>query len=541
MQANDAATHESPGVPVELRDLTLVAGDRVLLDRAAARFEPGKVTLIIGPSGAGKSLLLRAIAGLLDRSHAAIEVRGSIRFAQRETMHDARQRPVGVVFQQFALFDELSPSQNVKFAHAHQLRGHRTHENGVAPDALLDELNVPRGVRTSALSGGQQQRLAIARTLTYNPDVILYDEPTSGLDAATAAHVASLIKRTHSSHPKTAIIVTHDYESLTPIADVVYLLDAETRTLRLIEREDWPGLRDRLAPPEIIEREPPPATLRERLSRWWRRMRTEPGAFFETTGRAGEAAVALPLRILPLWKSPLWGLRYLAHYLRLVAGPSAWVYIALTGLIIGFVTTHFIFRYMPYADYTEPLIKEEVLASVGYALYRILIPILATILIAARCGAAVASDVGNKTYGRQIDAMRSFGASPQRYLLTNILYAFFVGAPVLVFVSFAVARLTSLVVFTATYPELGPMFWEQHFHANINVPGQFWYAGTGWVLLKVLCCAIGIALIAYHQGARPKPSNTAVSTAITAAILWSTLYVLVVHFVFAFIEFERTG
>ena len=95
------------------------------------------------------------------------------------------------------------------------------------PDRLLEELGVPTDVPTHALSGGQRQRLAIARTLAYDPDVVLYDEPTSGLDSATAAEVTRVIAATHAKHPCTSIVVTHDYESLSRIADAIYLIDPD--------------------------------------------------------------------------------------------------------------------------------------------------------------------------------------------------------------------------------------------------------------------------------------------------------------------------
>jgi ABC-type transporter Mla maintaining outer membrane lipid asymmetry permease subunit MlaE len=402
---------------------------------------------------------------------------------------------------------------------------------------LLEELHVPVRVRTAALSGGQRQRLAIARTLAYDPHVILYDEPTSGLDLATAARVASLIRSTHATHPKTSIVVTHDYEALAPIADRIYLLDPETRALREIAPHDWAQLNERLKPPPAMGAAGDSAADRGERG-LIRHIARRAGDLLATTTDVAVQAAALPLRLLPLWRSPLWGMRFLLHYLRLIAGPSAWVYIAISGLIIGFVATYFTFRFLPYAAYTEPLLIEDLLMSMGFALYRILVPVLATILIAARCGAAVASDVGGKAYGQQMDAMRTLGARPVRYLLTPILYSFLIGTPVLNLVGYLAASATSLVVFSATHPARGPDFWHLHFHRRLVVADQFNYHGAWWLLAKTLCCAVGIALIAYHRGARPKYSTRDVSNGITATILWSTLYVLVVHFVFAFIEFE---
>ncbi|MBI1901320.1 MAG: ABC transporter permease [Planctomycetia bacterium] len=241
---------------------------------------------------------------------------------------------------------------------------------------------------------------------------------------------------------------------------------------------------------------------------------------------------------MPLWKSPLWGLRYLAHYLRLVADPSAWLYLGLAGAIVGFVSTYFTFLHFPYARFTAPVLTDEVLKSLGFAMYRILVPVMATILIAARCGAAVASDVGGKVYGQQLDALRTFGVRPSRYVLTGICWAFLIGTPLLVGISFLVAKITSLIVFTSFEPAWGPYYWDQHFHRILREPGQAFYNGTGWLLLKVLLCAAGIAQIGYHRGASPKYSGRDVSAAITSTVLWSTLYVLAVHFALAFFEFD---
>ena len=173
-----------------------------------------------------------------------------------------------------------------------------------------------------------------------------------------------------------------------------------------------------------------------------------------------------------MWKSPWWGFRFFLHYLRSVASPSAWLYIAIAGAIIGFVSTYFTFRFLPNANYTKPLLIEDLLRSMGFALYRILVPILVTILIAARCGAAVASDVGGKRYGRQMDALRTLGVEPRRYLLTGILYAFLLGTPWLLAIGYAASALTSLVVFTATHPDRGPWFWQLYFHRELIVPGK---------------------------------------------------------------------
>jgi ABC-type multidrug transport system ATPase subunit/ABC-type transporter Mla maintaining outer membrane lipid asymmetry permease subunit MlaE len=534
MTTIETTTHISIGTTVELSGFSLSAGGKPLLENAAARFEPGKVTLIVGASGTGKTLVLKALAGLVGAADEGVRISGSAKFDGREMLHRRGGRNVGVVFQNFALFDELSAEGNVRFAAAHRKWGRG--RPAPDPNELLDELRVPRGVPTARLSGGQRQRLAIARTLAYDPDVILYDEPTSGLDVATAAEVAALIQNTHATHPKTSIIVTHDFESLAPIADKIYLLDAETRSLREIPREAWPRLRDQLKPAPAVKEEQPTGWRDKLLGGALWSAKTL-GDFFDATSRTAWAVATAPLSLLPAWNSPAWGLRYFLHYLRLVAGPSAWLYIAVAGAIIGFVTTYFTFRFLPYAHMTKPLLIEDLVHSMGFALFRILVPILASILIAARCGAAVASDVGGKVYSHQVDALRTFGVRPERYLLTGVLLAFLIGGPLLAAIGYASAALTSLVVFTATHADLGPEFWNLHFHRRLVIPGEWLYDGTWWLLAKTLVCSAGPALLAYHLAARPKLSSRDVSRGITSVILWSTLFVLAVHFAFAFWEF----
>jgi ABC-type transporter Mla maintaining outer membrane lipid asymmetry permease subunit MlaE len=231
-------------------------------------------------------------------------------------------------------------------------------------------------------------------------------------------------------------------------------------------------------------------------------------------------------------------LRYTAFYSRLVFGPTALIYMILSGVISGFVMTFFTFKFLPYSTYTEPLLIEDLLIGLGFAMYRITVPVLSCVLIAARCGAAVASDIGGRQYGNQINAMRSLGASPDSYLLTPIVWSFLIGTPLLTLVSYVAGRLTSLITFVNSYPLRGPDFWYEHFHRGLIVPGQFTYVGTQWLLAKLLCSGMGIAATAYVLGRQPKYSSADVSRCITTTILVATIYVLVVHFIFSFYEYE---
>jgi ABC-type multidrug transport system ATPase subunit/ABC-type transporter Mla maintaining outer membrane lipid asymmetry permease subunit MlaE len=518
---------------VQIRELRVSVAGRLLLDGAAADFPAGKVTLVIGASGTGKTVLMKILAGLLGPGDAPFAISGSIEVDGEETLGRRRTSgKIGILFQNFALFDEFSCAGNIEFAVSHRRRPVPA-EAGLDPKTLLAEFEIPPRTPVRALSGGQQQRLALARTLAYDPPVLIYDEPTSGLDPVNARRVAERIRRTGEAHGKTTIVVTHDYEHLAGIADAVYLLDPEKKQLVRLSAEAIADLASQLPGSKAFDE-----GLGERPRTLVERALGAAAAFADYTGAALERALLTAVHLAGWWRSPRWGLRFFLHYLRLIASFSSWVYFAAAGLVAGFVSTHFPFKFLPHRKYTEPLIADELLNGLGFVLYRVVVPVLITVLIAARCGAAVASDVGNRSWSHQIDALRSFGARPQSYLLRNILYAFLAGAPFLVAVGWLSARFTSLVVFAFVRPEKGPAFWHAHFHRDLIVPGQLLYYGTGWLLAKVLLCGLGTGSIAYHIGVRPKSSGVEVSRGITSTIIWATLFVLAVHFAFAFFEFE---
>ncbi len=528
----DDSTQTTPGDTevaagdVTISGLTVVAGERALLENTEATFPKGKITLLVGPSGVGKSVLMKIVAGLIPRSHDSLKFKGDIKINGRQ----GKRGDCGVVFQSFALFDELSPKANVQFAEAHARKKIKTR-----PAELLKSLNVPNDVRTVLLSGGQRQRLAIARTLAYNPEVILFDEPTSGLDPENSRKVGELIQNAAREHGKTSVIITHDYESLLAIADTVYLLNPIERRLQKVSEEDWPRLSEILQPMAMVAAQKSDDLAGDGFGKL---LKKKAISFFANTSRSIENMFLGLLSVIPIWKSPRWGMRYLVHFMRLVFGPTAWFYLMMAGIITGFVTTYYIFQFLPFAVYTEPLLVDDLLSATGFSLYRIFVPVLATVLIAARCGAAVTADVGSKQYSNQIDALQTFGISPRQYLLTPVMISFLIGVPLLTLIAFVTARFTSLLTFTLTHLEHGPNYWDQHFHRSLDMVNQFWYYGSGWLLSKLTCCAVGVALISYHIGLKPKFSSSDVSKSVTATILWATLYVLIVHFCFAFYEFN---
>lgn len=531
---------------IRIQDLEIQALNRRLLQQPELEFPAGKVSLLVGPSGVGKSLLLRIIAGLLPSRSGELSWQGNVAVGDRP----ATAGRAGVVFQSFALFEEFSAEENLQFAMAHG-RWRREGNPKQTPEQWMQTFDIPTRTRTSVLSGGQRQRLAIARTLANQPPVILFDEPTSGLDRATALNVVDWIHRSHDQFGRTSVIVTHDYENLLPIADHVFFFDSRKHEIVPVEPKDWDQLGKRLE--SVRETILDPLADRERVGLEKPTTTGERSAsdskslaqilasgcirFLDrTTSMFSELALAI-LFLLPTWRSVKWGFRFHRQYLGLVIGVTNWIYMGIAGLIVGWVTTHFTFRFLPFRNYTEPLIIENLLSAIGFAMFRILVPVIGTILVAAHCGAAVTADIGGKKLSGQLDAMRSFGARPRAYLQHAILWSFLVGMPLLVFFAFFVARMVSQVSFSFTHPDQGLPFWQQYFHNRLEKPGMYFYDGTGWTLIKLLVCGWVVGYFSYYFGIQEKYSSRDVSRSVTRTILWSTVGVLIVHLIFAFLEF----
>ena len=235
---SSADTH----IALSIKGLTVTLPDgRRLLNRANLDVAHGEFLLLVGASGSGKSTLLTLIGRFGERRDGECRVTGSIRVLPPPT--DTGERPrVGMVFQTLALFDELSPVDNVCFAIDHRGAGPDGKDRAAQREApraeakrRLGELGVPDRSRISDLSGGERQRVALARTMAVEPAVLLFDEPTTGLDPYRSRNVAEMIARTHRESGKTVVVVTHDFAPFLPHRPRLVLLDAEEGTLREID------------------------------------------------------------------------------------------------------------------------------------------------------------------------------------------------------------------------------------------------------------------------------------------------------------------
>jgi len=172
----------------------------------------GETVALVGPSGAGKTTVLRAIAGAVRPRAGRITLGDATLFdAERRIDRPPESRRVGYVFQEYALFPHMTVRQNVAFAGRGRV------------DELLKRFGIAHlaGARPRRLSGGERQRVGLARALASEPAVLLFDEPLSALDAHTRARVRAELFDLLRELRLPALLVTHDFEDATALADRV--------------------------------------------------------------------------------------------------------------------------------------------------------------------------------------------------------------------------------------------------------------------------------------------------------------------------------
>ena len=205
---------------VELKALRRTFGDVVALDSFNLHIEPGELISLLGPSGCGKTTALRMVAGLDQPDSGAVVVNGV-----NITALPPSKRDMGMVFQAYSLFPNMTARQNVAFGLQVRKRGKSEREKKAQELLELVDLIAQADRYPHQMSGGQQQRVALARALAIEPKVLLLDEPLSALDAKVRTQLRDEIRRVQQEVGITTIFVTHDQEEAMAISDRVGVMN----------------------------------------------------------------------------------------------------------------------------------------------------------------------------------------------------------------------------------------------------------------------------------------------------------------------------
>lgn len=210
---------------VDVTDLQKSYGSNHVLKGIDFKVANNEVVVLIGPSGSGKSTLLRCLNKLEEPTSGSIVIDGND-IADKKTNIDKARENIGMVFQHFNLFNNLTVGENIMLAPV-ELGKASKEEARAKAEELLETVGLSDkfDAKPRSLSGGQKQRVAIARALAMNPDVMLFDEPTSALDPEMVGDVLEVMKDL-AKNGMTMVVVTHEMGFAKEVADrVVFMAD----------------------------------------------------------------------------------------------------------------------------------------------------------------------------------------------------------------------------------------------------------------------------------------------------------------------------
>ena len=223
-------------------------GNYPALHGVSLEARPGEFLALLGPSGSGKTTLLRIMAGLEYPDHGRVFFEG-----EEVTGVSVRERHIGFVFQQYALFQHMTVLENVAFGLKVKRRRERPRRRDIRERAreLLElvQLGELEKRYPSQLSGGQRQRVALARALAVEPKLLLLDEPFGALDAKVRKELRRWLRELHDRMGVTSVFVTHDQEEALELADRVVVMDH--------------GVIEQIAPPQQVYDHPASAFVHD--------------------------------------------------------------------------------------------------------------------------------------------------------------------------------------------------------------------------------------------------------------------------------------
>ncbi len=219
-------------IKLHIENLNMFYEEKQTLNNVTFDVYDGEFLSILGPSGCGKTTILRILIGLLKPTSGKVFKDGV-----EITNNTPSERGMGIVFQNYALFENMTVLGNVEYALTIKKENRSSaRRQAVRQEALqlIEQLGLLEHInkKPTELSGGQQQRVAIARTLIMKPDIILFDEPMSALDVATRLSLREEIKQLQAKFGTTMIYITHDQEEAFSMSDRIMVM-SEAKIVQL--------------------------------------------------------------------------------------------------------------------------------------------------------------------------------------------------------------------------------------------------------------------------------------------------------------------
>ena len=209
---------------IDVKNLSKSFGDHLVLDDISEHIYPGDKVVIIGPSGSGKSTFLRSL-NLLETPSAGTITFDGVEITSPKTDIDKVRRQMGMVFQHFNLFPNMTIQRNITLAPVRTKLMSQAEADEKALQLLRRVgLEEKAGAYPNQLSGGQKQRIAIVRALAMNPKVMLFDEPTSALDPEMVGEVLAVMKEL-AADGMTMVVVTHEMGFAREVGSRVLFMD----------------------------------------------------------------------------------------------------------------------------------------------------------------------------------------------------------------------------------------------------------------------------------------------------------------------------
>ena len=210
---------------LDIQNVRKSFGDNEVLKDISLTVDKGEVVSVIGPSGSGKSTMLRCL-NLLEQPNAGKVLVDGVDITAEKIDLDLHRRKMGMVFQHFNLFPNMTVKKNITLAPV-RLKLKTQAEADAQAMQLLERIGLPDKADTypAMLSGGQKQRIAIVRALAMEPEVMLFDEPTSALDPEMVGEVLDVMKKL-ASDGMTMAVVTHEMGFAREVGDRVIFMDS---------------------------------------------------------------------------------------------------------------------------------------------------------------------------------------------------------------------------------------------------------------------------------------------------------------------------